>query len=62
MVRLTIGNRKWWILATMTPALSTVLIDETVVGVALPAGCRIASSVALPGSSMRRAGRPVMCR
>ena len=37
MVRLTVENRKWWILATMTGALSMVLIDETVVSVALPA-------------------------
>ena len=37
MARLTVENRKWWILATMTGALSMVLIDETVVGVALPA-------------------------
>jgi EmrB/QacA subfamily drug resistance transporter len=37
MVRLTAENRKWWILATMTGALSMVLIDETVVSVALPA-------------------------
>jgi EmrB/QacA subfamily drug resistance transporter len=36
MVRLTAGNRQRWILATMTGALSMVLIDETVVGVALP--------------------------
>ena len=37
MARLTVENRKWWILATMTGALSMVLIDETVVSVALPA-------------------------
>jgi EmrB/QacA subfamily drug resistance transporter len=36
MVRPTAGNRKWWILATMTGALSMVLIDETAVSVALP--------------------------
>src|SRR5215469_14459213 len=36
MPRLTAKNRKWWILATMTGALSMVLLDETVVGVALP--------------------------
>ena len=34
--RITAANRKWWILATMTGSLSMVLIDETVVGVALP--------------------------
>jgi MFS family permease len=32
---LTEGNRKWWILATMTGTLSMILIDETV-SVALP--------------------------
>jgi EmrB/QacA subfamily drug resistance transporter len=36
MPRLTAQNRKWWILATMTGSLSMVLLDETVVGVALP--------------------------
>lgn len=36
MPRLKAENRKWWILATMTGALSMILIDETVVGVALP--------------------------
>ena len=36
MPRLTAENRKWWILATMTGSLSMVLLDETVVGVALP--------------------------
>src|SRR6478672_10343269 len=35
-VRITDDNRKWWILATMTGSLSMVLIDETVVSVALP--------------------------
>ena len=34
--RITAANRKWWILATMTGSLSMVLIDETVVSVALP--------------------------
>jgi EmrB/QacA subfamily drug resistance transporter len=37
MARLTAENRHWWILATMTGAVSMVLIDETVVSVALPA-------------------------
>lgn len=36
MPRLTAENRKWWILATMTGSLSMLLIDETVIGVALP--------------------------
>src|SRR5262245_33463016 len=35
-MRITDENRKWWILLTMTGCLSMVLIDETVVGVALP--------------------------
>ena len=30
------GNRRWWILATMTGSLSMILIDQTVVAVALP--------------------------
>ena len=34
--RLTAENRKWWILVTMTGSLSMILIDETVVSVALP--------------------------
>jgi len=29
-------NRRWWILATMTGSLSMILIDQTVVSVALP--------------------------
>ena len=37
VLRPTAANRKWWILATMTGSLSMELIDETVVGVALPA-------------------------
>jgi MFS family permease len=36
MLRLSTGHRQRWILATMTAALSMVLIDETVVAVALP--------------------------
>jgi MFS family permease len=36
MPRLSADNRKWWILATMTGSLSMILLDETVVGVALP--------------------------
>ena len=34
--RLTDDNRRWWILATMTGSLSMILIDQTVVSVALP--------------------------
>lgn len=30
------SNRRWWILATMTGSLSMVMIDQTVVSVALP--------------------------
>jgi MFS family permease len=37
MTGLNATNRNWWILATMTGALSMVLIDETVVSGALPA-------------------------
>jgi MFS family permease len=29
-------NRRWWVLVTMTGALSMILIDQTVVSVALP--------------------------
>jgi hypothetical protein len=34
-IRITDSNRKWLILVTMTGALSMILIDETVVSVAL---------------------------
>jgi EmrB/QacA subfamily drug resistance transporter len=34
--RLTDENRRWWVLATMTGSLSMILIDQTVVSVALP--------------------------
>jgi EmrB/QacA subfamily drug resistance transporter len=30
------GSRRWWVLATMTGSLSMIMIDQTVVGVALP--------------------------
>jgi EmrB/QacA subfamily drug resistance transporter len=33
---LTDSNRRWWLLATMTGSLSMILIDQTVVSVALP--------------------------
>src|SRR3954469_5445722 len=36
MAAITAENRKWWVLATMTLALSMILIDQTVVSVALP--------------------------
>ncbi len=36
MPKLTVKNRKWWILVTMTGTFSMVLIDSTVVSVALP--------------------------
>jgi EmrB/QacA subfamily drug resistance transporter len=35
-MRIAEANRKWWILVAMTGSLSMILIDETVVGVALP--------------------------
>jgi EmrB/QacA subfamily drug resistance transporter len=35
-MRMTEGNRRWWVLATMTGSLSMILIDQTVVSVALP--------------------------
>jgi EmrB/QacA subfamily drug resistance transporter len=34
--RLTEENRRWWVLTTMTGSLSMILIDQTVVSVALP--------------------------
>src|ERR1700712_796468 len=30
------STRRWWVLATMTGALSMIMIDQTVVSVALP--------------------------
>jgi EmrB/QacA subfamily drug resistance transporter len=36
MAAITDANRKWWVLGTMTLALSMILIDQTVVSVALP--------------------------
>ena len=36
MVRIQEGRRKWWVLAAMGGVLGLVLLDETVVGVALP--------------------------
>jgi EmrB/QacA subfamily drug resistance transporter len=35
-VRITDANRRWWVLVTMTGSLSMILLDETVVSVALP--------------------------
>jgi EmrB/QacA subfamily drug resistance transporter len=35
-LRITEDNRRWWILGTMTGSLSMILIDQTVVSVALP--------------------------
>jgi EmrB/QacA subfamily drug resistance transporter len=34
--KITEDNRKWWILAAMTGSLSMIMIDQTVVSVALP--------------------------
>ena len=36
MLGMTDKNRKWWILAAMGAVLGVILLDETVVGVALP--------------------------
>ena len=36
MPHITDENRRWWILITMTGSLSMILIDQTVVSVALP--------------------------
>jgi hypothetical protein len=30
------ANRSWWVLAAMTGSLSMILLDQTVVSVALP--------------------------
>ncbi|HWV86526.1 MAG TPA: DHA2 family efflux MFS transporter permease subunit [Capillimicrobium sp.] len=35
-MRITDANRRWWVLVTMTGSLSMILIDQTVVSVALP--------------------------
>ena len=35
-LRITDANRRWWVLGTMTGSLSMILIDQTVVSVALP--------------------------
>ncbi len=35
-LRITADNRRWWVLGTMTGSLSMILIDQTVVAVALP--------------------------
>ena len=34
--RITDSNRRWWVLATMAGSLSMIMIDQTVVSVALP--------------------------
>ncbi|MEH6548283.1 MAG: MFS transporter, partial [Sneathiella sp.] len=36
MIRITDENRKWWVLAAMGGTLALIVLDETVVGVALP--------------------------
>jgi EmrB/QacA subfamily drug resistance transporter len=36
VLRITDANRRWWVLVTMTGSLSMILIDQTVVSVALP--------------------------
>lgn len=35
-IRITDENRKWWVLVAMTGTLSMIMLDVTVVGVALP--------------------------
>lgn len=35
-MRITDDNRRWWVLGTMTGCLSMLMLDSTVVGVALP--------------------------
>ena len=58
MARLTSGNRQRWILATMTGAMSMVLIDETVVGVALPMARVPVSRIGVPRFSLPRLAGP----
>lgn len=36
MIQINNANRKWWVLAAMGGALALIVLDETVVGVALP--------------------------
>jgi EmrB/QacA subfamily drug resistance transporter len=36
MIRITDENRKWWVLTAMGGTLALIVLDETVVGVALP--------------------------
>lgn len=36
MFKITDDNRKWWVLAAMTGSLSMIMLDQTVVSVALP--------------------------
>jgi len=36
LFKLTDPNRRWWVLAATGGSLGIVLLDETVVGVALP--------------------------
>lgn len=36
MIRIADENRKWWVLASMGGTLALIVLDETVVGVALP--------------------------
>jgi hypothetical protein len=41
MLRVTENNRKWWVLGAMTGSLSMILLDQTVVSVALPSIQRV---------------------
>ena len=52
---ITDSNRWWWALATMTSSLSMIMIDQTVVSVALPTmerdlGLSLVAHVTLPRS------------
>jgi hypothetical protein len=50
---ITEANRRWWVLVAMTGSLSMILLDQTVVSVALPS-IQNARPVALPPGRSRR--------
>jgi hypothetical protein len=50
---ITEANRRWWVLVAMTDSLSMILLDQTVVSVALPS-IQNARPVALPPGRSRR--------
>jgi hypothetical protein len=70
MPRVNDNNRKWWILAAMGGVLGLILLDETVVGVALPTiredlGCprwRPIGGSTLTCSCSRAWAPPSVCR